>query len=150
MKLSELKYVLDELYGFDISARSRKREYVYARKVFITLARDYGYNWIDMHHVIDQKHDECIYHYRTFHVVNPMDLQHYNTCIDYFNLPMEKIPSMAWRQNGGLVQNMIDKMKEMSARDLRYFDRNRLDVFLKKVKEEEEIENLHNEQLHNR
>jgi len=48
------------------------------------------------------------------------------------------------------VQNMIEKMKEMSARDLRYFDRNRLDVFLKKVKEAKYIENMHNEQFHDK
>jgi len=145
MKLQELKDLLDELYGFDISADTRKREYAYARKVFCKIAYDYGYRWKDIKVVIGISHDLCIYHHGTFNAINPIDLHNYNTAIKYFELPMEQIPSMSWYINGEMVQGIIEKLKKFSIKDLKYFEINRIDKFLKAVQDEKEIKSLNYE-----
>ena len=40
MRLDILKKAVDKKFGLDIATRSRKRKYVYPRKVFCKLARD--------------------------------------------------------------------------------------------------------------
>lgn len=142
MKLEQLKDFLDEVYGFDIKKNTRLRNYAYAKKVFIRVARDYGYRWIEMEPVIGQTHDLLIYHHDTFNTIKPIDLEKYNICIEHFNLPMEKIPSMSWFLHGEKLMSIIEKMKNLSGKNLRYFERHRLDKFLKEVEREEEIKNM--------
>lgn len=144
MTTKELKAVLDDMYGFDISTESRKECYAYARKVFIKLARDYGFGWVDMKAIIGQKHDLCIYHYSTFHVINPMDLEKYNAAIDYFELPMEKIPSMSWFINSAAVNRMMKKLTKLSSKDIKYFKKYRVDRFLDELKQERSLKKAHN------
>lgn len=144
MKLEDLKKFLDKVYGFDIATDTRKREYAYAKKVFIYLAREYGYKWIQMESIIGQTHDLLIYHHGTFSLVKPIDLENYNMAIEHFELPMDKIPSIGWFINGQTIMNMVAKMKGLSVKNLRYFETHRLDKFLKEIEREEELKNLSN------
>ena len=142
MTLGELKYVLDQMYDFDISRRTRKREVVYAKKVFIQLARKYGYNWIDMKKFINLQHDNCIFHYKSFGDIKPMDLEKYNAAIDYFNLPMMKYPSVSAINGSPLFDNISYKISGLGRRDMKYFNEKVLEPFLKKLANEEKIRNI--------
>jgi hypothetical protein len=145
MKLEDLKIVLDELYGFDICKKSRKRKFVYARKVFVKLAYGYGYTWEDMKEVIGMTHDLCIFHHNSFTSVKPIDLDKYNAAITYFDLPMDKISSMSWYINGEKLHKIVEKLKVLSVKDLKYFEYSRVDRFLEAIQEEKELKSLHHE-----
>jgi len=142
MELSELKYVLDKMYGFDISRKTRIRSTVYAKKVFIQLAKNFGYGWTEMKPFVALTHDNCIFHYKSFGDIKTEDLVIYNACIDYFNLPMEKIPAVESINESTLLRNVIFKIKGLGRKDLKYFDKKVLDVFLAKLKYEKEIYEL--------
>ena len=144
MTLQELKEFLDGSYQMDISKKIRKRKYVYAKKVFIQLAKNYGYNWVNIEDVIGQPHDLLIYHYNTFSSIFPVDLDAYNSAIKNFQLPIEEIPSMSWYINGRLVQEIVNKLGSLNQKDLKYFDLNVLDKFLMSVKQEKEYEEIVN------
>ena len=146
MKPRELKYALDELYGFNIARKSRKSELVYAKKVFITLMKDYGYRWKHMVDVIGLSHDNCIFHYKTFGDIKPIDLSIYNTCIDVFELPMIKYPSVSSINGNPLTDEVILKMKGLGFRDLKYFNEKLLDPFLFKLEEEKQLKQLTNDE----
>jgi len=139
MTLDELKYVLDQMYGYDITRKTRVRERAYAKKVFITLAKDFGFRWKDIVKVIGQKHDVCIWHHKTFGDIKPMDLMMYNACIDYFNLTMTKIPNVQAINGNPVLDKVLYQIKSLSLKDLKYFDSKLLDIFLKKLKHESSL-----------
>ena len=142
MTLEELKYVLDQMYGFDISRRTRARAVVYAKKVFIQLAKTYGYDWKDMKDIVKLQHDNCIFHYKSFGDIKPIDLTMYNACIDYFNLPMNKIPTVESINSNPVMEEVLYKIKALGLRDVKYFNANVLDPFLSKLKKEKELNEL--------
>ena len=143
MTLEDLSRVTVEMYGFKLDERNRNRDVVYARKVFVKLAKDYGYRWHDIKPFIGSNHDLCIYHYDTFSTITPKDLDKYNILIEYFNLPMEKIPSMQWYIAGKDVMTIMKKLKKLSRKDLAYFKENTLEGFLKSLKKERELKKLY-------
>jgi len=133
MSLEELKFVLNQMYEFDISRKTRKREVVYAKKVFIQLAKRYGWQWKDIVPILGISHDNCIFHFNSFGCIRPMDLHHFNSCIDYFNIPLKKIPSVDSIDGNPRLEKVIDKVNSLSRKDLKYFDENVLNSFLKKL-----------------
>tara|TARA_R110002049_G_scaffold231127_2_gene403411 strand:+ start:13112 stop:13570 length:459 start_codon:yes stop_codon:yes gene_type:complete len=142
MTLEELKYVLDQMYDFDIGRKTRKREVVYAKKVFIKLAKEYGYNWIDMKKFVNLQHDNCIFHYKSFGDIKPMDLEKYNAAIDYFNLPMMKYPTVSAINGSPLFDNIVYQLSGLGRRDMKYFNDKVLIPFFKKLDNEEKIKNI--------
>jgi len=139
MKLDELKNVLCHMYGFDMTRKGRKRELVYAKKVFIALSHNYGYRWADILKVINLQHDNCIFHYKSFGDIKTIDLNNYNACIDYFKLPMLKYSSVQAIDGNERIIEISNKLGSLSRRDLRYFDDVVLAKFLKKLQDEADI-----------
>lgn len=144
MELEELKNVLDIMYGFDIGERTRTRSVVYAKKVYIQLARTFGYDWVDMKNLIQLSHDNCIFHYKSFGDIKPKDLQIYNGCIDYFKLPMKKYQSVESINGSPLFDSICDKISGLGRRDMKYLDDKLLTVFFKKLDQEKKLKNIQN------
>ena len=61
MTIQELKQHLENIYGFDLSVRSRKRELVDARRIFCKLGYALGYNLREIGEQIDRKHCNVIH-----------------------------------------------------------------------------------------
>ena len=69
MRLDKLKKAVDKKFGLDIATRSRKRKYVYARKVFCKLARETGATFQAIGDEINTKHDLVLFHCNTIDVI---------------------------------------------------------------------------------
>lgn len=122
VSLEQIKAHLDVIYGFDIAEHSRNQSIVGARKVFINLAHRYGYAWKDISPIIEQKHDTCIYHTKTFSAIRAMDLHVYNSCIGMFNLPLQKYDSISSIDGNPTTNKIISNLTRMSRRDIKYFN----------------------------
>jgi len=73
MDITQLKGLLDQTYGFDISSKTRAREYVYARRVFSKVSRDFGYTFEEVGRVIGCDHSTIIHHINSFDTVQETD-----------------------------------------------------------------------------
>ena len=70
MELIEIKDMVDDFYGIDISGKSQNKIHADARKLFVFMARRKPYNnrkrkytYQDIGNMINRNHDTCIYHY---------------------------------------------------------------------------------------
>ena len=140
--LERLKDYLNEAYGFDITRDTRLRQVAFGKKVFCYIAKEYGFRVRDIKKTIKQPHDLVIYHHKTFHTVMPIDLDIYNKCVEHFEIPLETIPSTLWLSHGKQIHSMVDKMKVLSMKDLKYFEKRKLDAFIENVKKEQEFKAL--------
>lgn len=61
MRIDKLKQTFDEIYGFDLANRSRKREMVDARRIYSKIAYSLGYNLRQIGESIDRKHCNIIH-----------------------------------------------------------------------------------------
>tara|TARA_R110001632_G_scaffold140562_1_gene256569 strand:+ start:2579 stop:3097 length:519 start_codon:yes stop_codon:yes gene_type:complete len=68
MKLEQLKQIIENIYGFDLSDRSRKMGLVDARRIYCRIAYSIGYNLREIGEPIDRKHCNVI------HLINTADL----------------------------------------------------------------------------
>ena len=83
MRLERIKVLVEEAYGFPIAAKNRKRNVVYARKVFCKIGREFGYKWQDIaDHVGYPKHDLAIYAFKTFHAIEEYDMKLYERIVE--------------------------------------------------------------------
>ncbi|MFT5875741.1 MAG: hypothetical protein ACI8WT_004737 [Clostridium sp.] len=139
MTLEELKFFLDKMYGFDLSIKTKKREKVYAKRVFINLAYNYGYEVQDIHPLMKLKHPVIKHHRSNFGTIMPIDLDMYNKCIDYFDLPMDKIPNVISISGDPRFSKIILKLKELNRADLKYFDEKWISVFIEKLAYEKSL-----------
>ena len=73
MDITQLKGLLDQTYGFDISSKTRAREYVYARRVFSKVSRDFGYTFGEIGIAIGCNHATIIHHVKSFDTVHDTD-----------------------------------------------------------------------------
>jgi hypothetical protein len=67
MTIEELKQKFDEIYGFDLADRSRKREMVDARRVYCKIAFSLNYNFRQIGESINRKHCNII------HLINTVE-----------------------------------------------------------------------------
>ncbi len=139
MKLRNLRFFIESIYEINIAKRSRARNHVYARKVFVRLAKDFGYGWRHMKEHIDCSHDICIFHYNTFDSVRPTDLKVYNDAIDYFELPMDKIHSIRELSPTRVRDAVNAKINSLNAEDFKYFKANIFDPFINRLEFEKKL-----------
>ena len=140
MRLEELKMFLDACYGFDISRKTRKREIVYAKKVFCQIATKYGgFTLENIGKEIKLQHDNVLYHRNTFVAVAPIDLHHYNAAITYFNIPIPHITSINELIYGIEMSSIIKELTMLNVKDLRLFNKNHIQPFKNKLRFEKEI-----------
>ena len=142
MKLEELTYVLEQLYGFKLWNKGRKGDVVCARKVFCKLASEMGYGPTAMSRATGQPHDLMIYHKNTFHSFLPIDLYHYNACIDYFNLPLNKISSIREMLDGDEMSKITKELKSLNSKELKHFLNFVIPNYKKKLKWEKSIKEM--------
>ena len=85
ISLAEIKKFLNDAYGFNIANSKRKREYVYARKVFCRLGRDYHYTFSSIAEEINTTHCSALYHSNSFDVIDVFDMDIYKECKTFIN-----------------------------------------------------------------
>ena len=139
MGVEELKYVLDQLYGFDIARKTKTREVVYAKRVFVNLAFKYGHKVKHICKEVNLNHSGMKHHRDNFGSINPIDLNHYNKCVEYFRLPMETIPSINSINGDYRLLEALDDISALNTKDLKYFREKVLKPFLSKLKFEKSV-----------
>ena len=102
----QIKSFLDTRYFFDVLTKRRKKEIVMARKVFVVLCLKYGYSHKQIREKTWVTHTMCIHNSNTFDQIRPIDLEIYNECIDFFNLPIQKYSSV-----NGIFKPFIDNLE---------------------------------------
>lgn len=80
--LKDVLEILNKLYGFDITDKSRKRKYIYARKVYFKICRDLQYTFHDVGVAIGYDHATALFHYNSFNVVEVVDFDIYHKALD--------------------------------------------------------------------
>ncbi len=90
MTLEQLKQEVERRYGFEISGQTRKRNVVYARKVFCKLGRLMEYTFQDIGNTIGVNHCSALYHNNTFYSVESLDVKIYNKIKTYCTIKKKK------------------------------------------------------------
>ena len=143
VEIKEIKSKLDELYGFDILLKRRIRRYAFAKKILTTLLLDYGYTNSEIVIGTGIAHDVILYNKKTISVVNRTDLEIYNRTIDELNLDgIKKINSIRSLHNNEFAEEIFEKLKCMSRKDIAYFKSQVFQPFLEKIDFEKSIINL--------
>jgi hypothetical protein len=150
MQLIVLKTVIDQYYGFDVMTKTRKQKYVYARKILFKLANELGYGPTDIAEAYDSSHDLIIHHNNTFSDVKALDLMIYNKAIERLELPVDKINSKTQLIYGDYISDMVSELSNLSVKELRRFNDNKLKPFLQELKSEREIREMGYESKGNR
>ena len=142
MRLDKLKLAVDKKFGLDISTRSRKRKYVYARKVFCKLARETGATFKAIGNEINTNHDLVLFHCNTIDVVEYQYKDKHDELIDeldlvfskpFANIEKAKIKKQIAQTNTSETLNRIkcitDVISEWDIETVQEFKQTRLDPF---------------------
>ena len=97
--LEQIKKDVNNKLNVDISSNSRKRNNVYAKRIYCKIARDLGYVFSNISGNINMNHATMIYHYNHFQLYDNVYKIVYNElCLKY-----------------GLTNNLVDvKIKDVS------------------------------------
>ena len=142
MRLEILKQAVSKKFELDISIKSRKRKYVYARKVFCKLARDTGATYKMIGQQINTNHDLVLFHCKSIDVIEYKDKDKHDELIDeldlvfskpFRNIENEKIKKEIQRTTSSETLNRIksvtDIISEWDIQTLVEFKQTRLDPF---------------------
>lgn len=80
-KVRELRVILDlveDFYGFPLKKAGRRQDLIYARKVYVKIARDRNHTFQSIGDVLEMDHSTILYHYNTFNVVQKNDIDAYD------------------------------------------------------------------------
>ena len=130
------------MYDFDISRECRTNHVVRAKKVFIQLCWKYGHRVGNYAPVINVTHANCIFHQKNFHSIFPIDLQMYNACIRYFNLPLEQYGNLFSLNESNEMNNIISQLRNLNKKELIEFKRLKVDTYFKEREFEKEYRNV--------
>jgi hypothetical protein len=142
MRLEILKQAVSKKFKLDISIKSRKRKYVYARKVFCKLARDTGATYKTIGQQINTNHDLVLFHCKSIDVIEYKDKDKHDELIDeldlvfskpFRNIENAKIKKEIQRTTNSETLNRIksvtDIISEWDIQTLVEFKQTRLDPF---------------------
>jgi hypothetical protein len=142
MRLEILKQAVSKKFELDISIKSRKRKYVYARKVFCKLARDTGATYKMIGEQINTNHDLVLFHCKSIDVIEYKDKDKHDELIDeldlvfskpFRNIENAKIKKEIQRTTSSETLNRIksvtDIISEWDIQTLVEFKQTRLDPF---------------------
>lgn len=104
--LGTLIKILNGLYGFDITRKGRRREYIYARKVYSKIARGLGFTYQSIAGYIGANHATILHHVKTFHVVEEIDIENHDKCIEILKA-MTYITEELIEENPEILQGRI-------------------------------------------
>ena len=142
MRLDKLKKAVDKKFGLDIATRSRKRKYVYARKVFCKLARETGATFKAIGNEINTNHDLVLFHCNTIDVIEYQYKDKHDELIDelnlvfskpFANIEKEKIKKQIAQTNTSetlkRIKCITDIISEWDIETVQEFKQTRLDPF---------------------
>ena len=142
MRLDILKKAVSEKFEVDIAIKSRKRKYVYARKVFCKLARETGATFKAIGKEIDNKHDLVLFHCNTIDVIEYKDKDKHDELIDelglvlckpFGNIEKAKIKKEIQKTTNNetlkRIKSVTDVISEWDIETLQEFKQTRLDPF---------------------
>lgn len=132
LKIEELKNKIDDLYGFDISSKSRKYNIVCAKKIFVHIAIKYGFSRVIVSSAINIDRTVTYRFEQDLASVRNMDIDAYNKCIDDLDLKIDKIKSLNFINGSNVQDQIISEIKSLSTSDLKRFKKEYFDKFLKK------------------
>ncbi len=142
MRLDKLKLAVDKKFGLDIATRSRKRKYVYARKVFCKLARETGATFKAIGNEINTNHDLVLFHCNTIDVIEYQYKDKHDELIDeldlvfskpFANIEKAKIKKQIAQTNTSetlkRIKCITDVISEWDIETVQEFKQTRLDPF---------------------
>jgi hypothetical protein len=118
MTLEQLKDELHNYYQFDIATKSRKREIVYAKKVFCKIGYELGYTYDKVAAVLNSNHDLAIYHASTINSIEDRDKMIFDKIIDDYSLFIKKFNAQKKRIIIKGIQDNLEKQKSEEYKDL--------------------------------
>lgn len=83
-KVAELRMILnliEDFYGFSLKKSGRRQDLIYARKVYVKIARDRNHTFQSIGDVLEMNHATILHHYNSFNVVQKADIDAYNKAI---------------------------------------------------------------------
>tara|TARA_R110002020_G_scaffold305526_4_gene521328 strand:+ start:3660 stop:4190 length:531 start_codon:yes stop_codon:yes gene_type:complete len=116
-----LEQLIDELhnyYQFDIRTKSRKREIVYAKKVFCKLGYEIGHTYDKVSAMLNSNHDLALYHANSINDVEDRDKIIFDKIIDDFDLLIPKFNTQKKRRIIKGVKDNLEKQKIEQYKDL--------------------------------
>jgi len=90
MRLNILKQAVSDKFKVNLDESSRKRKYVYAKKVFCKLARDTGATFKTIGNEINTKHCNVLFHVNSVDVIGYEDKDKHDELIDELGLDFSK------------------------------------------------------------
>ena len=87
LELKKIKELVEAGYGFSLNVKTRHRDGIYALKVFSQLARNRRHTYLSIADSVKKTHATILYHYNSFHTIEPYDLKIYNNCLEVINDP---------------------------------------------------------------
>jgi len=116
-----LEQLIDEIhnyYQFDIRTKSRKREIVYAKKVFCKLGYEIGYTYDKVASILNANHDLALYHANTINHIEDRDKKIFDKIVDDFDLLVPKFDVQKKRRIIKGIKENLDKQKIEMSKDL--------------------------------
>ena len=142
MRLDILKKAVSEKFEVDIAIKSRKRKYVYARKVFCKLARETGATFKAIGKEIGNQHDLVLFHCNTIDVIEYKDKDKHDELIDELGLVLckpfgniekakikKEIQQTTNNETLKRIKSVTDVISEWDIETLQEFKQTRLDPF---------------------
>ena len=87
LELKKIKELVEAGYGFSLNVKTRHRDGIYALKVFCQLARNRRHTYLSIADAVKKTHATILYHFNSFHTIEPYDLKIYNNCLEVINDP---------------------------------------------------------------
>ena len=118
MTLEQLIDEIHKYYQFDIRTKSRKREIVYAKKVFCKLGYEIGYTYDKVAAVLNANHDLALYHANSINDVEDRDKKIFDKIIDDFDLLVRKFNVRKKQRIIKGIEDNLEKQKIERSKDL--------------------------------
>ena len=118
MTLEQLQEELQKYYQFDITSKTRKREVVYAKKVFCKIGYEIGYTYDKVAKKLNSNHDLALYHANSIDCVEDKDKRVFDKIIDDFSLLIPKFNVDKKRRLIKGVEDNLEKQKINEKADL--------------------------------
>ena len=135
-----LEQLVDDInteLGVRIDKPGRKRETVYARKLFCYIAGKLNYGPTAIGRVFNKDHATALFHKNTFKdVVRVREFEAYNAIVRKRELPLDIIENIRVLKQSPTMKRVINKIASLEPKDLKYFEANRLDTFIESIEKE--------------
>ena len=142
MRLETLKQAVSDKFKIDLDNSSRKRKYVYPKKVFCKLARETGATFKEIAEEINTKHCNVLFHVNSIDVIGYEHKDKHDELIDELNLDLsipffdiekakikKEIKQTTDNETYNRIKSVTDVISEWDTETLQEFKQTRLDPF---------------------